>query len=48
MEGIGSFSSLTELYAAFNDISDLSPISSADTLEVRRISIDDMLRLFDY
>ena len=34
LEGIGAFSALTELYLAFNEVQDLSPLMEADRLQV--------------
>jgi hypothetical protein len=34
LEGIGAFSTLTELYLAFNEVQDLSPLMEADRLQV--------------
>ena len=34
MEGLGAFDNLRELYAAFNDITDLSPLMNAERLQV--------------
>lgn len=34
LEGVGAFGSLTELYVAFNSISDLSPLMNTERLQV--------------
>ncbi|KOO22545.1 leucine-rich repeat-containing protein 56 [Chrysochromulina tobinii] len=34
LEGIGAFNTLTELYLAFNEVQDLSPLMEADRLQV--------------